>query len=362
MNPAGDGPTVELASPEDGPELFDFLHPHHYIHPDLDRQSFADCWRHQFFGAGKPCVLLVRDPEKNLAGHYGIMPMPYFVGGQERRAGFLCQLFIDPRYRKSNLFFKMERKLLKEHADFNFDFLYSLIIIPPVLTAHLALGLRRGADLHVYVFPLAVGGGLAGLWPRLPRFLRSTMDAAGRCLARCLLVVGRIAAGGVVVEEILDWTTMDWDLVARIEKDWKMHASRQAEAFARRLRPFGNKAYHVFAAMEDGAHSGYLILRRTKVQHFQVAAIIDVIAPESAGRIWSALLHHACQYGLEAGCNAAVALARPDSPSARRLRSNLFFRTRSRFTEVYSGLSGERERGPDWLDDWHLSWFDHDYI
>ncbi|MGD0501096.1 MAG: hypothetical protein ABSC23_22020 [Bryobacteraceae bacterium] len=362
MPPATAAPVVELATAGMGAEVFDFLYPHNYIHPDLDRDAFAACWKAQFFEAGPACVLVARDGGGRLIAHYGILPMPYAIGGKSARAGFICQLFIDPAWRKTPLFFRLERRLLRDYPEFGFDFLYGLIAIKPALAGHLAMRYTRGPDWSVYAFPVAAGGGIRALWTGMPAAARAAIDAVARPLARAALALRRPAAGRVEVEEVADVGRMDWDLVARAQAGWRVHADRREEAFRRRIAPFGRKRYRVFAAA-DGKARGYLVLRLTRVKRFAVAAIVDVIVPAGDEQAWNALLAHACHIGLENGSHAVVALARPGSPEARHLRSNLFFRTPSFFTLVYAVPEALRPAGDAaWTGDWGLSWFDHDYI
>ncbi len=359
MSPAAAQPVVELATASMGGEGFDFLHPHDYIHPDLDRGAFAACWRQQFFECGPSCVLVARDGGGRLVAHYGILPMPYGAGGNSVRAGFICQLFVDPAYRKTPLFFQLERRILSEYGAFGFDFLYGLITIKPVLKAHLALGYARGADWHIHAFPLAPGAAMAGSRHEKPGVLRPALDAVTRRLARSALWLRRPAGKGVEVCEVEDHSRLNWGFVDRVQAGWPFHAERGPETFARRFAPFGSKRYRVFAAASGGAPRGYLVLRRTQVGRFDVAAIIDVIAAPGDVAAWNALLAHACRFGLESGCDAVAALACPGTPDAEHLASNLFFRTGSHFTLVHAMPDELRASAAG---GWHLSWFDHDYI
>jgi hypothetical protein len=363
MPVATEEPVVELANAEMGAEVFDFLHPHGYIHPDLDRDAFAACWKHQFFQAGPPCVLVARDGGGRLIAHYGVLPMPYAIGGRPARAGFICQLFVDPAWRKTPLFLELESRILRDAQEFGFDFLYGLITIKPVLAAHVKMGFTRGPDWGIFAFPLAAGSGLAAWWTGMPATARVAVDAIARPLARAALALRRPAAGRVEVEEVTDSSQLDWGLVARAQAGWRTCADRQAEAFRRRVAPFGRKRYRVFRAAANGRTRGYLVLRLTRVERFEVAAIIDVIAPPADEQAWNALLAHACRVGLEHGSHAAVSLARQGSHEAEHFRSNLFFQTPSSFTLVFAVPESLRPAGDAALTaDWGLSWFDHDYI
>jgi hypothetical protein len=355
-------PAVQLASPDLAAEVFDFLHSYDYIHPDLDKAAFGECWKHQFFGAGPAYVLLARDAAGRLAAHYGIMPMPYVVDGHAMRAGFICQLFIAPECRKTGLFFDLERRILAESGYFGFDFVYGLVTIKPVLKAHIGLGFTRGPDFHTYAFPLAAGSGLAAHWSSLPRAAVPVLDWAATSLARSALFLRGPACGRIGIEEVDDFSRVEPDLIARVQAAWPIHADRSGAALERRLLPFGRKRYHIFAAVRGGQHLGYIVLRRTRVQHFEVTVIIDVLVAEGSVPVWNALVRHACRFGLQAGSHAVVTLARRGTAQAAILAANLFFRAPSYFTLVYALPAGLQQSRGNWPDRWHLSWFDHDFI
>jgi hypothetical protein len=357
MPPAAD---LQLATPELGGEIYDFLYPHHFIHPDLDRDAFAACWRHQFFASGEPCVLVARDTSGKLVAHYGLMPVPYVVDGRSMRAGYFCQLFVDPQYRRTPLFFQMERKLLNEHGRFGFDFLHALIIIPTVLRQHLALGFVRGPDYHTFVFPLAAGSGWKAASPRVPPLAVAIIDALATGVSQAALALRRPSWRGIDIVEIASAAELDGDLLARVVAPWRMYADRGPRAIAHRVAPFGRKQYRIFAALAGSRHRGYIILRHTRVQAFDVAAIIDVMALPDDDLARNALLTQACRFGLEHRCHAVVAAAPAGTCAARHLNDNFFFRTPSHSTLLYSFPSTLAAMPP--LAAWWSGWYDHDYI
>jgi len=353
--------TLALATPDLGGEIYDFLHPHNFIHPDLDRDAFAACWRHQFFSSGDPCVLIARDSEGRLVAHYGLMPVPYLVDGRPMRAGYFCQLFVDPAHRRSPLFFQMERKLLREYGAFGFDFLHALIIIPPVLRQHLALGFSGGPEYHTFLFPLAAGSGCKAVSQHVPALAAALADTLSSHLGRAALSLRRPASRGIEIVEIESPSELDPQLLNRATAGWRMHAVRDPAAIAHRTAVFGRKRYAIFAAVSGRRHRGYMILRRTHVQAFEVAAIIDVMAPPDDDLAWNALLAQACRFGLENKCHAAVASAPAGTPAAQHLADNLFFRTPSRATLLYAlGPKFADSAAP--LSGWLSGWYDHDYI
>ena len=360
MGTAALSSTIELATPANGEEIHDFLYPHGFIHPDLDRDAFAACWRHQFFGSGQACVLVARNREGRLVGHYGLMPVPYVVDGKPMRAGYFCQLFVEPAYRRTPLFIQMERRLLREYRGFGFDFLHALIIIEPVLKQHLALGFSRGPAYHTYLFPLRLGSGCKAAWPKAPAFAASAFDGVCGGIGRAALALRRPAWRGVEIAEV-SASDLDAGLLNRIVAGRRMYADHSPQAIARRTASFGGKRYRIFAARGGGLDRGYLILRHTRVQRFDVAAIIDVIAPPDDDATWNGLLAHACRAGLEAGRYAVVAAAPAGTPTVRHLNDNLFLRTPSHSWLVYA-VPPDLAPGMPPLDDWWSGWYDHDYI
>jgi hypothetical protein len=362
MQPTAAEPRIEMATPALAGDVYDFLAPHHYINPDLDRTAFMECWRHQFFGDGGPaCVYVAHDSAGRLIAHYGVMAMPYAAAGARLRGGFACQLFLDPAWRKTPLFFTLERRLLREYGDFGFDFLYGLVTIKPVLTAHVALGFARGPDLYIYVSPLVPGGAVAALQP-WSRFLSPAIDRIARSLSRAALFNNPGAAGDLRIEQITNFADLDPAVADRSLASFDMSADRGREPFQARLQPFGGKRYSVFAAVRGRQHAGYVVVRRTRVRDFDACVIVDLLAPAADEAARHALLRHACMFGLDAGCHAAVMLARPSQADALLLENHCFFRTSSSFTLIHHIPEPLRARLSAAISNrWYLSWFDHDY-
>jgi hypothetical protein len=297
-----------------------------------------------------------------LIAHYGVMPMPYIAGGTRLRAGFACQLFLDRAWRKTSLFFTLERRLLREYTAFGFDFLYGLVTIKPVITAHLGMGFSRGPDVHIYISPLAPGGALSAMRSKA-RLLSPAIDCVARFITRAALFANPGAAGSVSIEEITNFADLDPAVAQRSLAAYEIYADHGREAFQARFRAFGAKQYRIFAAVRGRRHVGYIVLRLTRVREFDTCVIIDLLAPEADESARHSLLRHACMFGIDAGCHAAAMLADPAGPDALLLADHYFFRTSSSFTLIHHIPERLRSGVPGFIrgNRWRLTWFDHDY-
>jgi len=345
--------TIETAERGVAAAVYDFLFHNGQVHQDLDRSSFVEWWQSRFFDhpAGVGWVLIARGGSGQLVAHYAVLPFAYRAEGRKLTGGFICQLFVDSRYRATTLFYELERKLLQEFAGAGFDFLYGLITIKPVLQAHLALGFTKGQDLHVYGLPLAPGTLARAARFKMPVSLQTLMNAGGRMLARAALPLMRRVAGALPVE-LIPADSLDGALLEPIQAQWLIAADRSA--IADRVRPFGNKKYEIYAALKDGCHSGYMILRRMQIREFNATVVVDVLAADSKTR--RSLLLEAGKQGIHHGSDVVMCLAAPNSQLARTLRKTLFVRTPEFFTIVCDKAHREM------LSSWHASWFDHDYV
>jgi hypothetical protein len=251
------------------------------------------------------------------------------------------------------LFPDLERTVLGEYHRFGLDFLYCLITIKPMLKAHLNLGFARGPDLSIYAFPLALGRGLTSIRPGTPRLLASGLNGLSGVASRAALAVTRRT---LEVREVTG--ELDEELLARSHASWAIRAERTNDTLRRRFQRFGQKHYTTFAAVSEGRDQGYIVLRRTNVQGFDVMAILDLAVPGDAPEARRSLLLHACREAVRAGCDAAACLERPGTAEARALRSCLFFQTPASFTLIADRDSGLAEQAGEW----YANWFDHDYI
>ena len=284
--------------------------------------------------------------------------------GEKQWGGLISQLFVHPSYRRgTSLFLDLERTLLREYRGFGLDFLYYLITIKPMLKAHLNLGFARGPDLYIYAFPLALGKGLLSIRGGAPRLVAAGLDRLSRVVSSATFVIARHARRTLDIREVAGAGDLDEELLARAHAKWGIRAERTNDALRRRFQQFGNKHYTIFAAVSGGRDQGYIVLRRTNVQGFDVLAILDVAVPEDAADARRSLLLHACRQGIRANCDAVACLERPGTAEARALRSCLFFRTPAYFTLIADRDSRlVAEGGPSWAGEWYANWFDHDYI
>jgi GNAT superfamily N-acetyltransferase len=366
MNGAGSKPakfTIELATPAAGPEVFDLFHQFEFVSSDLDEATFTACWRDQFFGSlpGSGCVFLARDEGGRLVGHFGALPFPYVVNGATACGGFVCQLFVHPDFRGTPLFPELDRTLLTRHQEFGLSFLYGAITRKHALRALLNNGFSRGTDFHIYALPLAPGAGLRAVKPGTPQFLVAALNRMGSLACRAGVLLMRSARTTLAIEEVLDWNRLDPDVFSHSQLDSGTFALRSPELYRIRFRQFGQKRYRIFAAVSGAKHQGYIVLRRTTINGFDVMAVVELAAPPNSEAARSLIMHAALQ-GTEDGCDTVACLARPGSSEARTLCSCLFWRTPAHFTLIAERNSPIVQSGPGWANRWKLTWFDHDFI
>jgi hypothetical protein len=345
----------------DAGDVYDFLFRNGQVHPDLDPEPAMACWKHQMFGSpDAQYTLLARDLAGNIVAHYGLIPFQYTVQSRPARGGFMCQLLVAPSYRDTDLFYQLERQLLREFKNHGFEFIYSLINLKPVLKAHLALGCVRGQDLHVYAFPIGAGTLFSSGIGRLPVSIQRLANSASATLSRGIVAVASGLRQKLPAREIAP-DHMDAEFLAEAQKHWPIHALRNPETIANRFAAFGRRCYRIMAVGE-GANLGYIVLRQTRLRDFSATVVVDVVAPPGNERVISSLLLHACDAGLRAGSDVVTCLSAEGTRLASALRANAFLRTPEFFTLICDPGARSMLSSNGLIQDWHLSWFDHDYV
>jgi hypothetical protein len=352
---------IGQASPADAGDVYDFLFQNGQVHPDLDREPAMACWKQQMFGSPDArYTLLARDPAGNIVAHYGLIPFQYTVPSRTARGGFMCQLLVAPFYRDTDLFYQLERQLLREFKSHGFDFIYSLINLKPVLKAHLALGCVRGHDLHVYAFPTGAGTLFSSGIGRLPVSIQRLANFASATLGLGIVRVASAVRQKLPAREITP-VNLDRELLAEAQKHWPIHALRNEKTIANRFAPFGRRRYRIIAVGE-GANLGYIVLRQTRLRDFAATVVVDLVAPLENDRVISSLLLHACDAGLRAGSDVVMCLGTEGTRLTSALRANAFLRTPEFFTLICDPGARSMLSSTGSVQDWHLSWFDHDYV
>ena len=332
--------------------------------PEIDPVEHARLeavWRWLYFSNPHRArkVLLGVDETGAIVGHAALLPFAYRVKGEERIGGFQCQLAVREDVRSTGLFLRLTRKILAEYRQAGFDFVYSLVTRPAVREGYLALGFQSVGKVPVVARPIhllpiveKISGRGALIRPLAP--LLRVADDALRLLVprrRQSIQVTRVAA-------------LDAEQIAALSVGYEGLAcvALRNEAIVRwRFTASARSEYRIFLATVDGRVTGMMVLRTTPMKGLPTLTVVDLVSANDAVAL--ALLSEAERIGRDEGAALLAALLPRHGRFRRAYRRIGFMETPEFFTLVVHNRGGTTPAVvPLAFEDWHLSFFEHDFV
>jgi hypothetical protein len=329
--------------------------------PEQERRVW--CW---LFVRGKEApdtAVVAENGSGEIIAHYGIARLVYRVDGKDVPAGMICKLAIAEPYRREPLFLKLTLELLKAYPDRGLAFVQGLANRKGLVGFHRAFGFRPIGDVPVYVKPLrltrvarrVLPPGLSGLLVPFVAILQRLADGL-RKISRAERAAGpfRIEEAGRLPE--------DFDAAWRcLESRHRIFARRSAEVLQWRFFDAPARAYRVFLVSEHGRTVGYFVLREMEMKGLHALAIVDICFAFDRRDLARAILTVIDAKAIEAGVDVVSILCGAKQLS-RHLRRFLYLRSPEYFTLVVHERETQLGVGASPIDDWFVTWFDHDYV
>jgi hypothetical protein len=146
-----------------------------------------------------------------------------------------------------------------------------------------------------------------------------------------------------------------------LESRYRIFARRSAECLQWRFFDAPARNYLVFLVREGGDTVGYFVLREMEMKGLRALAIVDICFAFERTELARAILAAIDSRAIEAGVDV-VAILCGAKQLIRHLRRFLYFKSPERFTLVVHERGGRLGVGASPLDDWFVTWFDHDYV
>jgi hypothetical protein len=321
------------------------------------------------------CWLFVRDKEApdtavvaengtgDIVAHYGIARLVYRVDGKDVPAGMICKLAIAEPYRREPLFLKLTLELLKAYPNRGLGFLQGLANRTGLVGYHRAFGFQPIGDVPVYVKPVRFSSIARRV---LPQGLSRPLIPVVAILERVAGGLRRIAraarpTGPFRIEEVGRLPADIDDAWSCLESRYRIFARRSAECLQWRFFDAPGRNYRVFLVREDGHTVGYFVLREMAMKGLRALAIVDICFAFERTDLASAILAAVDAKAIEARVDV-VAILCGGKQLSRHLRRFLYFKSPERFTLVVHEQKNQLGVGASSLEDWFVTWFDHDYV
>ena len=328
---------------------------------EIEEAGFARWWRWLY--ADNPRQLSVVlgsfDAEGRNIGHLALLPIDFIVDGKHVLACSACQLMVAESQRRTLLYPKLVKAFFDAYPGHGCEFCYAEVTRPRVLAANLALGFRKIGRLPVYARPYRFDK-LARM--RLGRFAGALRPVSW--MAKLVARLGLPFAGRrSVVSEASRFPEDFAPFLQSVSGQFKLAALRTVAILNWRFAANADRGYRIFIANEGNRPAGYIVVRRMAMREFETLAVVDLLFDMDRPDVGHALLRRAHQLAISEGVDIAVAMLNELSPFRRILRLWGFLESPEQFTLILH----ERKDAPHRLatrppQDWHVTWFDHDFV
>lgn len=305
-------------------------------------------------------VLVGVDNQERIVAHYAVVPFQLIKGGATLLGGLPCKLVVAEDFRKTLLFRDLELTLLKQYKSAGLDFLYAPVAKARVLTAHLALGFQSLGVAPVYARPYQ-------LRRLITHFIRS--KALCMVLQPLFWLVDRLLrlnwrrCGKIEVIEADRFDAGMNSCLEKLQRQFDICAIRTSSILNWRFADFPHRDYQILIAKDGGDMLGYAVLRFMRMFEFDVLAIVDILYSSERRDAGYALFRKIHDLALKIRADLSVCLLNPDSPFLPTLKRHGFLKTPEGFSLiVHEPEGGDVKFKPGSFEQWHLTWFDHDYV
>ncbi len=331
---------------------------------DHDVEAFRRCWK--WLHGENPCkqgkVLVGVDADERVVGYYAIVPFHFRRDGQPfASGGFVCRLLVAEALRNQLLFPQLELKLLKGYPAWGMDFAYGLINRPLVLKAHLYFKFKEIIALPVLARPVklqnVVNRVVQNKLLRMP--LRALAPIGNAVLSKLRWPSDR----RVEVQRVDHFPQELAKPLNRLTRQFPIAAARTVESLNWRFAQLKDRGYKIFLARSNGALSGYVVTRKMPMKEFTSHAIVDILFAPDDKATGNALVNTALDEARAESADVCACLLNPQGQYYRFFRNRGFFRTPESFTLIVHEPPNCRHRPTEIRPaDWHLTWFDHDFV
>jgi hypothetical protein len=328
---------------------------------DISAEHFSRWWRWLY--ADNPrrlsVVLGSFDGAGRNLGHLALLPIDFVIDGQHVLACSACQLMVAEDQRRTLLYPTLVRDFFKAYPANGCEFCYAEVTRPRVLAANLALGFRKIARLPVYARPY-----------RLEKLARVTLGRLAGLFRPALWLGERVARLGVplagrryTVSETARIPEDFGPFLRSVSGQFKLAALRTVPILNWRFAGNPDRGYRIFLVRDGDQPAGYIVVRRMPMREFDTLAVVDLLFDCTRPDVGHALLRRAHRLAVSEAVDIAVAMMSEHSPFRRVLRPWGFVESPEQFTLIIHEPKNARRtlaaRPPE---DWHVTWFDHDFV
>jgi hypothetical protein len=365
--------TIRPATPEDGKRAEEFLRTVPEFSGTIEAGVERELWNWLFIrrrdeDGGRPTVrnvLFAEDPDGRSIAHYGISELTYRIDGQPVRAGMVCKLAIDEAYRREPVFMSLTVQLLRGYAAHGLRFAQGLANRKGLLEFHLAFGFTSIGEVPIFAKPVRLTTVARARLPGWAFLAGAPFIGVAGALFRgwTRLRSSTPGAASVRVERVtrLDRGSLPSDPSTFLAGRYRYFADRSPASLQWRFFDSPARDYRFYAIRRQGGVLGYFVLRPMRLRGFRSLAIVDLCFDVRDREVSRAVFREIDRVALEENVDLCAMLV-ASSEVEGMLRREHYRRSPEGFAFVVHEPANGVGVAQSTLQDWYVTWFDHDFV
>lgn len=297
--------------------------------------------------------------------HYGALPLRYRVYGEVWLAGFGSNLVIARDKRAGMTFYAIQGHLKKVCRAKGLRFSYGLVTRDGVLEPHRRAGWKLMGAIPVYAKPINIARAVRTRVRNavLSRILAPPLYCIDALLKAFDALKASLLRNDTIATKESDFSGVSGEALEALAAPFRVAAVRDAATLRWRFLTNRDRRYEIFIARRAGTVVGYAVARHMLMRGHSALALVDVAFDPSDRRAGAVLVAACTAEARHRKVDLIATILNPSSPLLPTLRRNGYIRTPEKFSLVVQAL-GPSEGGvlAGAFKDWHITWFDHDYV
>lgn len=356
---------IRPATKEDIQEIYKLSYRNDYINEDITNSEYQKMYESLFFdNPPNKKYLLVAEDNNGIYASTGMVPFQFKFKEKNLIAGLGAKLIVDEPYRKGLTFFALKTKYLREYnKKQNIDFTYGIITRPGVLEAHIKLGYQEIGKLPVWARPYKSTS-------IIRKFFKSNL--IGRIISPPLAILDLFLTTNFLpfpkikdysIEEISSFDKRFAKLFNDFNSQFSIVAKRSVENMNWRYNDLTFRRYVKFAVIKDNIPLGLIVLRKMPMKQFSTIALVDIITYKNDTEVIKILFNQLHKYALSKKVDLVSTAIKEESSYTIFLKRFGFFKSPEKFTiAIHTPKRSDLKIEASDYKDWHISWFDHDFV
>jgi hypothetical protein len=317
-------------------------------------------WLHGNSDTDKRVQILAQSLNR-VTAHYGGVPFKIKWYEKNISAVLASNLVVDENYRKQSLFFSLQKEFIKSYQKKGYSFAYGAITREGVLNPHLRVGWKSLGALYVFIRPISLDITFKKLLNN--SVVLNLIIFPLQIIQKIWDIVFFLKRNNIEIVEEVTFSNSISSLLDEWMKKKKICSIRTAETLNWRFCDFKDRSYSIFVSYKNSAPTGYLVVRFMQMKKLSCLAIVDIVILNDKKNVFNALMKKSIDFARKRKADLISTALTDHDQLKSSFYSAGFFKSQEKFIIVgHFPKVGDVKNSDFTFSDFHINWFDHDYV